>query len=172
MWSQALPAYRNVQDSRGTIPTSAIPPLRELSLNLAVAYHRACRVRVGCRWILVDAIWDPPLAKAGFPVHDPWDGYSETRCSVKPLTLQVRTTVNYQQKIESYYMKRDEEFCAPESEKNHWNEVDRARYYHEKVNVRTPGEMELIKQFNCEFDAWLDDIRLDKFYHTPEDFSE
>jgi hypothetical protein len=49
--------------------------------------------------------------------------------------------------------------------------VDRARYYHEKVNVRTVGEMELMKQFNREFDAWLDNVRLDKFYPSPEDFS-
>jgi hypothetical protein len=148
------------------------PGLRKLAGKLPVAYHIACRVQVGCRWILVDATWDPPLAKAGFPVNDHWDGYSEMRCAAKPLKYQVRTAFNNPQKIESCYLKRDEEFCAPDSEKNHWNEVDRARYYHEKVNVRTPGEMELIKQFNREFDAWLDNVRLDKFYHAPEDFSE
>jgi hypothetical protein len=41
--------------------------------------------------------------------------------------------------------------------------VDRARYYREKVNVRTLGEMDLIKQFSRDFDAWLVDVRLDKF---------
>jgi len=60
-------------------------------------------------------------------------------------------------------MKRDEEFCAPDSEKNHWNVVDRARYYREKVNIRTFSEVELVKQFNRDFDAWLVDVRLDKF---------
>ena len=70
------------------------PGLRELAVNLPVAYHLACRVQVGCRWILVDATWDPPLAKAGFPVNDHWDGYSETRCAVKPLTLQVQPPIN------------------------------------------------------------------------------
>jgi hypothetical protein len=30
------------------------PSLRELAANLPVAYHLACRVQVGCRWILVD----------------------------------------------------------------------------------------------------------------------
>ena len=50
--------------------------------------------------------------------------------------------------------------------------MDQVRYYHEKVNVRTPDEADLIKQFNREFDAWLDDVRLDKFYHASEDFSE
>jgi hypothetical protein len=52
------------------------PDLRELVANLPVAYHLTCRVQVGCRWILVDATWDPPLVKAGFPVNDDWDGYS------------------------------------------------------------------------------------------------
>ena len=154
-------------------PDLSYPPgLRKLAWKLPVAYHLACRVQAGCRWILVDATWDPPLAKAGFPVNDPWDGYSETRCAVKPLKLQVRPPINNPQKSESCYSKRDKEFCAPDSEKSHWNEVDRARYYHEKVNVRTPGEIELIKQFNREFDAWLDNVRLDKIYPAPGDFSE
>jgi hypothetical protein len=146
------------------------PGLRELAVNLPVAYHLACRVQVGCRWILVDATWDPPLAKAGFPVNDHWDGYSETRCAVKPLTLQVQPPINKPQKNESCSMKRDEEFCAPESEKNHWNVVDRARYYQEKVNGRTLSEAELIKQFNRDFDAWLVDVRLDIISHEPEDY--
>ena len=146
--------------------------LRELAVNLPVAYHLACRVQAGCRWILVDATWDPPLAKAGFPVNDHWDGFSETRCAVTPLTLHVQPPINKSQKIESCYMIRDEELCAPDSEKNHWNEVDQARYYHEKVNVRAQGEMELIKQFNRELDAWLDNVRLDKCHHAAEDFSE
>jgi hypothetical protein len=148
------------------------PGLRKLASKLPVAYHLACRVQVGCRWILVDATWDPPLAKAGFSVNDHWDGYSETRCAVKPFKLQVRPPIDYPQKIESCSMKRVEEFCAPDSEKNHWNVVDRARYYTEKVNGRTLSEVELVKQFNREFDAWLDNVRLDKFYHAPEDFSE
>jgi hypothetical protein len=148
------------------------PSLRKQAAKLPVAYHLACRVQVGCRWILVDATWDPPLAKAGFPVNDHWDGYSETKCAVKPLTLQVRPPIDSLQKIGSCYRTRDEEFCVPDSEKNHWNEVDRVRYYREKVNGRTPREVELIKQFNREFDAWLDNVRLDKFYHAPENFSQ
>ena len=143
--------------------------LRKLAGKLPVAYHLACRVQVGCRWILVDATWDPPLVKGGFPVNDPWDGYSETRCAVKPLKHQVLTEFNNPQKIESCYLKRDEEFCAPDSEKNHWNVVDRARYYREKVDVHTFREVELVKQFSRDFDAWLVDVRLDKFSREPED---
>jgi hypothetical protein len=141
-------------------------------VNLPVAYHLACRVQLGCRWILVDATWDPPLAKAGFPVNDYWDGCAETRCAVKPLTFHVQQLITNPKKIDPNYRLIDEESCELMSEKNHWNEVDRTRYYHEKVNIRTPAEMDLIKQFNREFDAWLDNVRLEKFSHASEDFCE
>jgi hypothetical protein len=38
------------------------------------------------------------------------------------------------------------------------------------VEVRTLSEAELIKQFNRDFDAWLVDVRLEKYSHEPEDF--
>jgi len=71
------------------------PGLRKQAKLLPVAHHLACRVQVGCRWILVDATWDTPLAKAGFPVNNYWDGYSETRCAVKRLPSTVRTTYSH-----------------------------------------------------------------------------
>jgi transglutaminase-like putative cysteine protease len=52
------------------------PELRKQAIRLPIAHHLACRVQIGCRWILVDATWDRPLAKAGFPINDHWDGYS------------------------------------------------------------------------------------------------
>ncbi len=55
--------------------------LRKQAVRLPAAYHLACRVQIGCRWILVDATWDLPLGRAGFPVNDHWDGYSEMRCA-------------------------------------------------------------------------------------------
>jgi transglutaminase-like putative cysteine protease len=60
--------------------------LRQLAARLPLAYHLACRVQIGCRWVLVDATWDPPLARGGFLVNGPWDGYSEMKWAVKPLT--------------------------------------------------------------------------------------
>ena len=50
------------------------PPLREVAAHVPVSHHLACRVRIGRRWVLVDATWDPPLAKGGFPVNLNWDG--------------------------------------------------------------------------------------------------
>ena len=69
------------------------PELRKIARQLPVAYHLACRVQVGCRWILVDATWDRPLAKAGFPVNDRWDGYSEMRSSCETADLKCADCV-------------------------------------------------------------------------------
>ena len=112
----------------------------------------------------MDATWDPPLVKAGFPVNDALGRvFCNEMCRETIKSSGPERAFNNPQKIESCYLKRDEEFCAPDSEKNHWNAVDRARYYREKVDVRTFCEVELIKQFNRDFDAWLVDVRLEKF---------
>ena len=136
--------------------------LRKQAALLPVAYHLACRVQIGCRWILVDATWDPPLIKAGFPVNNYWDGYSETRCAVKRLPSTVRTTYSHTLKSDPCLVKGDAELCAADGEKNHWDEADRARYYREKVAVRTPDDVERIMKFYRDFDTWLVDVRQQK----------
>jgi hypothetical protein len=119
--------------SRGTTPTSVIhPELRKQAVRLLIAYHLACRVQIGCRWILVDATWDCPLGRAGFPVNDHWDGYSETRCAVKPLKSPVRTVFCHTLKNEPSRAKGEAELCGTDGEKNHWDVVDRERYYRKK----------------------------------------
>lgn len=65
--------------------------LRKQAVRLPAAYHLACRVQIGCRWILVDATWDLPLGGAGFKVNEHWDGYSEMRFGVKPFNSLVKT---------------------------------------------------------------------------------
>jgi hypothetical protein len=139
------------------------PELRKQAARLPIAHHLACRVQVGCRWILVDVTWDSPLAKAGFPVNDHWDGYSKTKCAVKPLTSPVRTASCHTLKNEQYRAKGETELCPIDGEKNHWDVVDRARYYREKVAVLTPDGVERITRFNRDFDAWLVDVRQQKY---------
>ena len=134
------------------------PGLRKLSEHLPVAHHLACRVQVGCCWILVDATWDLPLAKAGFPVNDHWDGYSETKCAVKPLKSPVRTTFCHTPANEQCREKVETELPF-DGEKDHWQAEERARYYHKKVGIRTPDEVERIAQFHRDFETWLDDVR-------------
>ena len=134
--------------------------LRTLAATLPVAHHLACRVQIGCSWILVDATWDLPLAKAGFPVNDHWDGYSGTRCAVKSLNSPVRTGFCRTATNEPCRGK-DETACKPlDGEKNHWDEEGRARYYTEKVSLRSSEEVEHTRLFSREFSSWLETVRM------------
>jgi hypothetical protein len=135
------------------------PGLCELAARLPIAHHLACRVQVGCRWILVDATWDGPLSKVGFPVNDHWDGYSETRCAVKQLKSPVREVLCNNTTHELYRAKEMVELCPVDDEKDHWVAEDLERYYREKVAVRTPEETKHIVKFAHDFDAWLVKVR-------------
>jgi hypothetical protein len=139
------------------------PELRKQSVRLPIAYHLACRVQIGCRWILVDATWDRPLGRAGFPVNDHWDGYSEMRCAVKPLKSPVRAALCPTLKNEPCRAKGESELCPTEGEKDHWDGEGQARYYREMVAVRTLDEVERIAQFYRDFEAWLVDVRQQKY---------
>jgi hypothetical protein len=132
------------------------PELRKLSERLPIAYHLACRVQAGCRWILVDATWDCPLAKAGFPVNDHWDGYSEMKWAVKPLKSAVPFCPEPKNKPSG---KECEGEISPADEKNHWNREDQTRYYHEKAVLHSLEEKMLMAQFFRDFERWLDDVR-------------
>jgi len=139
------------------------PELRKQTVRLPVAYHLACRVQIGCRWILVDATWDRPLGRAGFPVNDHWDGYSEMRCAVKPLKFPVRTVFCHHLENEMFWKKGESELCPADGEKDNWDGEDQARYYREMVAVRTPDEVERIAQFYHDFEAWLVAVRQQKY---------
>jgi hypothetical protein len=143
--------------------------LRKQAVRLPVAYHLSCRVQIGCRWILVDATWDRPLGRAGFPVNDHWDGYSETRCAVKPLKSVVGATFCYKSKNDPCSVNGESELGPIDGEKDHWDGEDQARYYREKVFVRIPDEVEQIVRFNHDFNAWLDDVRQQKYNFSPDD---
>ena len=140
------------------------PELRKLARRLPVAYHLACRVQIGCRWILVDATWDRPLAKAGFPVNDHWDGYSEMRWAVKPLKSPVRLAFCPGLKNRQCGEEGEaEELCPVEGEKNHWQAEDQARYYREKFAGRTPENVMRMAQFFRDFESWLVRVRKDEY---------
>ena len=59
--------------------------LEGLAQKMPIEYHLACKCFVDGKWILVDATWDPPLKKAGFPVNESWDGKSDTLLAIKPI---------------------------------------------------------------------------------------
>ena len=136
------------------------PQLRNLAATLPVAHHLACRVQIGCSWVLVDATWDTPLAKAGFPVNGNWDGYSETKCAVKPLKSPVRTAFCRTATNEPCRGKDEAALKPVDGEKNHWVEKDRDRYYTEKVALRSSDEREHVRSFSREFSDWLEAVRM------------
>jgi adenylate kinase family enzyme len=107
----------------------------------------------------VDATWDSPLSNAGFPVNDHWDGYSETRCAVKPLKSPVQKVGCNSVTSEKCRANDEAVLCPVNGEKDHWEAEDRARYYREKVDDRTPEERKQIVKFYHDFDAWLIEIR-------------
>ncbi len=136
------------------------PQLRKLAATLPFAHHLACRVQTGCSWILVDATWDLPLAKAGFPVNDNWDGYSATKCAVKPLKSPVRTAFCRTATNEPCRGKDEAVLKSVDGEKNHWQEEDRARYYSHVVSLRSPDEIERNHRFSRVFSSWLETVRM------------
>ena len=58
--------------------------LRELSRELPMSHHLACKVEIDGRLVLVDATLDPPLANAELPVNQKWDGFSDTLLPITP----------------------------------------------------------------------------------------
>ena len=135
------------------------PELRKLAATLPVAHHLACRVQIGSSWVLVDATWDLPLAKAGFPVNEHWDGHAETKCAVKPQKSPVRTAFCRTATSEPCRGKDEAALGPVDGEKNHRDEADRARYYNRKISLRSTDEVERIRQFNREFSSWLETVR-------------
>jgi len=133
--------------------------LRALAAAVPVAYHLACRVRINGRWVLVDATWDPALANGGFPTNDSWDGFSETRCAVKPLRAAVRTAYCRTATNEPCRDGGTRELNALDGEQNHGSETEHSRYYLQRMRIRTPEETDKISRFYPAFEVWLESLR-------------
>jgi len=67
--------------------------LRKLAEVLPIEYHLACKARIESKWAVVDATWDRPLARVGFPVNDSWDGVNDTKLAVDALDEIVHENV-------------------------------------------------------------------------------
>lgn len=135
------------------------PDLRSLAAAVPVAYHLACRVRINGRWVLVDATWDPALAKGGFPINDLWDGLSDTRCAVKPLRAAVRTAYCRTATNEPCRDRSTRDLNSLDGEQNHRNETEHSRYYLQRTGIRTPEETDKILRFYPALEAWLESLR-------------
>jgi len=135
------------------------PALRRDAAGLPVAYHLACRVQIGCRWALVDATWDPPLAKAGFPVNLHWDGIAETRCAVRPLQAPGRAVPAHARPYEPCRDPLDSRIIPVDGEKDHWEAEDREQYYRQNVGKRSPADREHTAKFYEGLNVWMKQVR-------------
>jgi hypothetical protein len=135
------------------------PALRELADGMPVAYHLACRVRLGARWVLVDVTWDSILAKAGFPVNEHWDGFADTKCAVKPIRSAVRTAYCRTVTNEPFHKGSRVDRSVLDGELYHGDKNDHAQYYRRKTGMRTQEEIERIARFYPEFESWLESLR-------------
>lgn len=106
--------------------------LRKLADAMPLEYHVACKAYINKKWILLDATWDPPLKKAGFPINENWDGFSNTLNAVKPL---------------------DEIILKNAQERIDYVRVNTAHY--------TEKENALKNRFYSEFNKWLEEVRTD-----------
>jgi hypothetical protein len=104
--------------------------LREWARLIPTEYHLACSVRIGEEWVLVDATWDPPLAKAGFPVNESWDGISDTKVAVDYLDMIV-----------------------------HEKAAERDEYVTRQKSSWTEGDYALTSRFIDGLNTWLQEIR-------------
>ena len=135
------------------------PALREESDGLPLVYHLACRVQVGCRWALVDATWDPPLGKAGFPVNLHWDGIAETRCAVLPVGAPFRKARARSLPGGSCGKPDGATIVPVEGERDHWEAEDREKYYRQNVKKRTPSDVERTTRFYDDLNTWMEQVR-------------
>ncbi len=104
--------------------------LRQMAEQMPLEYHVACKVFINQKWILLDATWDQPLKRAGFPVNETWDGMSDTLNAVRPLDEIVHKDVQ-----------------------------ERIEYVREKTAHFTDTENLLRLNFYYEFNKWLEDVR-------------
>jgi transglutaminase-like putative cysteine protease len=105
--------------------------LKKLVNGMPMGYHLACKACINEKWVLVDATWDLPLKRLGFPVNEGWDGVSSTLNAVKP-----------------------------EEEITHENERQRREYVSKmRWSLLTEKEKVLSLRFYDELNKWLEQVR-------------
>ena len=75
--------------------------LKDLLSRMPVSYHLACKAYINNKWVLVDATYDLPLKKAGFPVNEKWDGESDTVNAVNSIKEIIHESAEDRFKFEA-----------------------------------------------------------------------
>ena len=108
--------------------------LKNLAEKLPVVPHLALKAYINNTWVLLDATWDPPLKKVGFPVNETWDGFSDTQNAVPALQEIIHESIEER-----------EEFV--DSEESAESDSD------------TEAQYELIEEFCNGLNRWFDEVR-------------
>lgn len=107
------------------------PELRKLAEVIPTGYHLACKARIENRWVVIDATWDRPLARVGFPVNKSWDGASDTKLAVEPLDEMI-----------------------------HENAQGRMRFLQARKSSWTTEDHARTDRFTSALNIWLEDVRM------------
>lgn len=104
--------------------------LRRLAEVAPTGYHLACKARIENRWVVIDATWDRPLTRVGFPVNENWDGAGDTRLAVEPLDEMI-----------------------------HENAQERMRFLQARKSSWTGEDHARTDRFTSALNDWLEDVR-------------
>jgi hypothetical protein len=102
--------------------------------KLPISYHVALHAFIENRWVVVDPSLDLPLKKAGLPVNDNWDGYSNTMIAFQFFDTIIHNNederVNYAEKNRSLHSEIEKILEQKFLEKiNKWLIDTRSKYY-------------------------------------------
>ncbi|MDO8536394.1 MAG: hypothetical protein Q7S30_05270 [Candidatus Omnitrophota bacterium] len=112
-------------------PAIKFPPaLKRIVKNMPITAHLATKVNIDGKWILVDATYDPPLRKAGFPVTEIWDGVSDTKNAVIPIEEVVHESLQ-----------------------------ERLSFAGKRVGEYTDKERSTYAEFSKKLNYWLEELR-------------
>jgi len=104
--------------------------LRDLVRRMPLTAHLACKVKIEGTWVLVDATWDLPLGKMGFPVNKFWNGLADTENAVLPIAEVVHESLE-----------------------------ERVRYAAKKRESYTDDEKRVYEELTIKLNAWLESVR-------------
>ncbi len=112
-------------------PAVKFPPgLKRIVKNMPITAHLATKINIDGRWTLVDATYDLPLKKAGFPVNESWDGLSDTKNAVIPMEEVVHDSLQ-----------------------------ERLSFAGKRVGEYTDKERRAYAEFTKKLNYWLDELR-------------
>jgi transglutaminase-like putative cysteine protease len=104
--------------------------LKKVVKNMPITAHLATKVNIDGAWRLVDATYDLPLKKAGFPVNELWDGISDTKNAVIPIEEVVHESLQ-----------------------------ERLSFAGKRVGEYTDKERSAYAEFTKKLNYWLEEIR-------------